>query len=413
MFFTPKRLRLYLGALLVLQVCTLLAGIPIVRPRYIDFRTFYTAGYMLRTGHASQLYDYPTEERFQSALVSSERRALPLMTPPFSVPFFIPLSLLSFWTAFAVFAAINLFLLFASFVLLKPFLATLSGRWKPAPLLLFLSFLPAAIAFIMGQLSFVLLLLYCACFVSLRRKQDLRAGLFLSLALLKFQIALPIAVLFLLWRQWRFIAGFLAGGAFLTALSIRILGASAFLPYLHSLFSMTRSTTADRAIQVHLGIIPSLMPNLYGLVFSLTRGASWSHILILTLSLGVFLFTALQRPSLPLALLTAILVSYHLFFYDLTLLLLPLPLLVDHLLRNSTPRQPLNRRLLITQISLTTLLLVPFVRILISVDQTFWLALPILALTLTSPWWPSLRGEPDPAPLADQSLELATSLATT
>ena len=41
---------------------------------------------------------------------------------------------------------------------------------------------------------------------------------------------------------------------------------------------------------------------LYGLLFTLTRGAPWSHILILTLSACLFLFTALQRPSLPVAL---------------------------------------------------------------------------------------------------------------
>lgn len=396
MFFTPKRLRLYLGALLVLQLCTLVSGIPIAARRYIDFRTSYTAGYMLRTGHASQLYDYSTEQRFQSTLVSPEPRALPLMTPPFSVLLFVPLSLLSFWPAYFAFAVINVLLLFASLALLKPFLATLSSRWKPAPLLLFLSFLPAAIALIMGQLSFVLLLLYCACFVTLRRKHDLAAGLILSLALLKFQIALPIAALFLLWRQWRFIAGFVAGATFLTSLSVLIIGRAAFLPYLHSLFSMTHSITADRATQVHFGIIPSLMPNLFGLFFILSHGAPWGRSLIVALSLLLLLRTARQRPSLPLALLTAMLVSYHLPFYDLTLLLLPLPLLADHLLRNPEPlpSQARNYRLLITQISLGTLLCAPFIRFLIAADATCWLALPILALALC-PWdWPTLTLPP-------------------
>lgn len=415
MFFNPKRLKLYLGALFALQACTLLSGIPIAARRYIDFRTSYTAGYMLRTGHASQLYDYPTEQRFQSSLVSPEPRALPLMTPPFTVLLFVPLSLLSFWPAYFAFAAINVLLLLASFTLLKPFLTTLSSRWKPAPLLLFLSFLPAAIALIMGQLSFVLLLLCCACFVSLRRKQDLLAGLILSLALTKFQIALPIAALFLLWRQWRFTSGFLIGGALLTALSIRILGAAAFLPYLHSLFSMTHSITADRATQVHLGIIPSLMPNLFGPLFILTKGAPWGRVLTIALSLLLFLWTARQRPSLPLALLTAILVSYHLLFYDLTLLLLPLSLLADHLLRapDPDPASPRDYRLLITQISLGTLLCAPFIRFLIAADETCWLALPILALTLASTWWPSLHGPPDPASLAESSPELATSPTAT
>lgn len=392
MFFTPRRLRLYLGALLVLQLCTLVSGIPIVRSRNIDFRAPYTAGYMLRTGRASQLYNYPAEQRLQSTLVRRDPDALPFMPPPFTALLFVPLSLLPFQAAYTVFTLINLFLLLASFALLKPFLTALAARWKPAPLLLFLSFLPVALTLIMGQLSLFLLLLYCACFVALRRQRDLPAGLILSLALIKFQIALPIAALFLLWRQRRFTLGFLTGTAVLTALSIYITGPAAFLLYLHSLFSMTHHLTPDRATQIHLGIMPSLMPNLFGPLFLLSHGAPWGRILTLVLSLALFVFAAFQRPSLPFALLTAMLVSYHLFLYDLTLLLLPLSLLADHLLRN--PAQPSTRRLLITQISLGTLLLAPLLRILIAADAAFLLALPILALTLGTTWWPSLHGPP-------------------
>lgn len=410
MFFTRKRLQLYLGALVVLQVCTLLSGIPIVRRRYIDFRTSYSAGAMLRAGQGAQLYDYPSEEQVQSALVSAEPRALPLMTPPFSVLLFVPLSLLSFWPAYFVMVTINLFILIVSLAIIKSFLKALSGRWKTAPLLLFLSFLPAAIALLMGQLSFVLLVIYCGCFVALRRKRDVLAGLILSLALIKFQIALPVAILFLLWRQWRFFAGFVAGEAVLAAVSVPILGASRFLPYLHSLFSMTNSITADYATQAHFGIIPDLMPNLFGVVFVVTRGAAWSPILVVVLSLLLFLWTARQRPSLPLALLTAMAVSYHLLFYDLTLLLLPLSLLADQLLRAPDPEPgSRNYRLLITQVSLAAFLIAPFLRFLIAAEATCWLALPMVALILTVTCWPSLHGPPNPAPSAASPLELAAS----
>lgn len=395
MFFTRKRLQLYLGALLILQAFTCFALVAVIRGRYIDFRTFYTSGYMLRTGHAAQLYNYSAEQAFQTALVSPDPRALPMMSPPFAALPFVPLSHLSFWHAWTVFAAFNVVLLLASFILLKPLLNALAARWSVAPLLLFLSFLPAAVALLMGQLSFVLLLTLCACFAVQRRGNDLLAGFILSLALIKFQIALPIALLFLLWRQWRFITGFLAGSAGLTTLSIRLVGFSNFSGYLHSLYSMTHTVTADRVSQFHFGIIPSLMPNLYGVVFVITRGASWSHILILIISLALFIWAAVQRPSLPLALLTAMLVSYHLFFYDLTLLLLPLSLLADYLLRDpsstSGTKSPRSTRLLITQISLGTLLLVPLIRFLISINESCLLAIPMLALLLCSPWWPALH----------------------
>jgi hypothetical protein len=274
--------------------------------------------------------------------------------------------------------------------------------------LLFLSFLPVAVALIVGQLSILLLALYCACFVSLRRRHDVLAGLILSAALIKFQIALPVALLFLLWRQWRFIAGFLAGGVILTGLSIRIIGLDAFMPYLHSLYFMTRAAADDRATQSYFAVLPHQMPNLYGLLLTLADGATWAHPLILALSAALFLWTVLQRPSLPLALLTSLLVSYHLFFYDLTLLLLPVPLLADHLLRDSATPQPTtaqstDRRLLVTQISLGALLLAPFIRLFMPGDQTCWFALPMLALTLSSTWWPGLHGPPER--LAEASLD--------
>jgi hypothetical protein len=415
-YFTPKRLKLYLGALLVLQVCTLLSGVAVLRtPRghYIDFRSFYTAGFMLRTHQARLLYDYPTEQRLQSLLVSSDPRALPMMSPAFTALLFVPLAYLSFSAAHIVWSAINILLLLGCILLVKPFLLTLSARWNPAPALIFFSFLPAAIALLMGQLSILVLFLYCACFVALRRDEEFLAGVILSLALMKFQIALPVAALFLLWRQWRFFAGFVAGGAVLTALSIWILGLTGFLHYLHSLYTVTRTVNGDRATQLNLGILPPQMPNLYGLLFTLAGGAAWSHLVILALSLALFLWAARQRPSLPLALLTGMLVSYHLFFYDLTLLLLPLSLLADHLL--SIPAdagEPSSRRLLVAQISLAALLLTPFVRFFIAPDVTCWFVLPILALTLAPTWWPSLHGESEAAPLAE-SLELTAGSATT
>src|SRR4051812_23472750 len=35
-----------------------------------DFRQLYTAGYMVRTGHATELYDYAAQMRFQDTLAS-------------------------------------------------------------------------------------------------------------------------------------------------------------------------------------------------------------------------------------------------------------------------------------------------------------------------------------------------------
>lgn len=199
MFFTRKRLKLYLGALVVIQVCSILSGLAIlrsVRGRYIDLRTFYTAGYMLRSHQAALLYDYRTEQRLQTALVSPDPRALPMMSPPFTAFLFIPLSHLSVEEAHVVFGVVDVLLLVVCVALLQPFLTTLSARWRPAPTLLIFSFLPAWVAILVGQMSVILLLLYCIAFVCLRRKHDVLAGLVVSLAMMKFQVAIPVALCF-------------------------------------------------------------------------------------------------------------------------------------------------------------------------------------------------------------------------
>lgn len=401
MYFTKKRLSLYLVALMVLQIFTFSSGVRTLFAQahgYFDLRAFYTAGYMLRTGHSSVLYDYAQEQHFQNAVVSVEPRALPMMSPPFTALPFALLSHLSFSHAWVVFAIANILFLLASVRIVKPFLSALSARWSTAPTLLFLSFLPMAVALVCGQISILLLLIYCASFVFLRRGQDLVAGLILSFALMKFQVAVPIALLFVIWRQWRFITGFLAGTAILLAVSIRMLGLSALGAYLGSLYTMTHSVVGSYT-QLKFAILPHEMPNLYGMLFVALHGAAWSHLLIITISLAVLAWAAFQRPSFPLALLTGMLVSYHLFFYDLTLLLLPLSLLADHLLRNpeTAAAESHKHRLLITQISVGILLLAPFLRFLMASDETCWLALPVLGIVFCSDWWPELHGLPEVA----------------
>lgn len=173
---------------------------------------------------------------------------------------------------------------------------------------------------------------------------------------------------------------------------------------------MTSAVSGDPVNQLRFAIIPEQMPNLYGTIFMFTRGAAWAHVLILAISFALFVWTARQRPSLPLALLTAMLVSYHLFFYDLTLLVLPLTLVADHLLRTADPASSPSLRLMTTRVSVGMLLLSPMLRLLTGANDAWLLTLPMLALTVSSTWWPCLHGRPDPAPVADEAVGLAPAI---
>lgn len=334
MFLTKGRLRLYLGALLLLQIVSCARLFPFARAGQTDFRTFYTAGHMLRAG--DDLYNYDSELSQQSALVSPNIYALPFMSPPYTALLFVLFSLFSYGRAYLLFAAFNLCLCALAVKIMRPHLPALNSRWRALTPLLFLSFMPFAVALTLGQVSILLLLLYCACFSAIQSSKPILAGIFLSLALIKFQIALPIALLFLLWRQWRFLTGFLTGAAALTLLSILITGPRAFEAYGRSLFFMSHAAS-NPAGEAKYGMFPAQMPNLYGFFHTLSGGAPWGVALTILCSLLVLVWAARQQPSLTLALLAAILISYHLYLYDLTILLLPMTLVfnqnVDSLLR--------------------------------------------------------------------------------
>jgi hypothetical protein len=398
-YFTPKRLKLYLGALLIFQLSICLGFRSSIRSGAIDFRLYYTAGYMVRTGQSRLLYDYPTEQRLQNALIAPAPIALPFFAPPIAALLFVPFTFLPYLPSLLLFATVNLALLALTIHLMRPHLRALTARWTPLPALLFLTFAPVALTLVMGQLSIFLLLITCLTFTLLESGSPLLAGLIFSIVLVKFQIALPVALLFLLWKQWRLTAGVLSGSAFLAAISACIFGLRGLVPYLRSIAHM--SALAGTQLQSSVGVAPRRMANLYGLLFTLAPSNRLATTLTIIASLVLIAWAATRRASLPLAVVVAMLVSYHLYPCDLTLLLLPISLLCNRLFaEDDTLPQPTphssklswlqNHRRQILLCALGTFLIGPALAELISNDLIFLLALPILALALCPLDWSTI-----------------------
>jgi Glycosyltransferase family 87 len=405
-YFTPKRLKLYLAALLILQVLTCFGFRSSIRSGAIDFRLYYTAGYMLRTHQSHLLYNYAAEQRLQSALVAPAPIALPFLAPPFAALLFAPFSFIPYESALALFAILNLGLLALTARIMRPHLRALTDRWRPTPLLLFLSFLPVGLTLVMGQLSLLLLFISCLAFTLLETGSPLLAGLIFSLALMKLQIAIPAAVLFLLWRRWRFTLGFLIGATVLAALSTAILGPHNLRSYLHTL--TYTSALAGTTLQYTVGLGPRRMANLYGLFFTLTPTNRTAITLTIAASLLLLAWAATRKPSFPLALLFAILVSYHLYPCDLTLLLLPISLLCNRLFAGDDEPLPqpapepsslswLQRRRAILFCAIGVFLITPALIEIIVNNLIFLLTLPILALALCPLDWSTITLPPEPA----------------
>ena len=58
--------------------------------RRFDFRTQYTAGYMVRTGHAQELFNYEITREMQNEKVSQSDKALPFIHLAYEAILYVP-----------------------------------------------------------------------------------------------------------------------------------------------------------------------------------------------------------------------------------------------------------------------------------------------------------------------------------
>ena len=320
-----------------------------------DFRMLYAAGYMVRTHHGAAIYRYDDQLRYQNALISSEDVALPFDHPAYEALAFAPLSCLSYRGAYCAVLALNLGLLALCIKLLRPWTRTLGDVLHWLPVAVVVGFLPVAITLIQGQDSILLLALFASAALFLERanggmsgrsgkkslddkdlatpkRNEIAAGVCVGLALFKLQFALPVAVLFLAWRRWRFFAGFGITAILLAILSVLVSGPTASGEYVRLLLSV--GPAFSTANQLRLGVYPLAMANLRGLFSAaFSSGPGAARAMTIAGSLLVLLFSSRRQPSFALALVAAALVSYHGLIHDMSFLLIPAGAMLENGLR--------------------------------------------------------------------------------
>ena len=330
--------------MLGLQITGWIFFLPGAMRGHCDFRHLYTAGYMVRTGHRRELYDYGVEQKFQDRLVSREAVALPFNHLAYESLIFIPYSFLSYRPAYFFFLATNVLLLAFAMRLMAPWTRNLRRMFPWLPAAMFFTFLPIVAAFMQGQDSIILLLLFAGAFALLSSGRMLSAGLLIGLGLFKFQIVIPLALLFLLWRWWRLVGGFALSAAAVLAVSAYLVGTVQMTVYAHSLLSMSvRETAVDQA---KFNINPIMMPNLRGLVsvsFGRFVTLAWTQVLIGLASLAALVWIAIRgigrdsNQQFLLAVSAGVVLSYHLIVHDLSILLIPLLVTLDGCLASVEP----------------------------------------------------------------------------
>ena len=334
-----------------MQFLAWLTFLPKALRGHADFRQLYVAGYMVRTGHRTQLYDYAAQAYFQNTLVSNDERALPFIRPAYQALMFVPFSLLPYRTAYLGFLLLNLLLLALAFLMLQPRLRGLSRVWPGLPPALFLGFYPIALALMQGQDSILLLALLAAALVSLERNRDLTAGALAGVGLFKFQIVVPIVLLFLLWRRWRFVKGFMFSAILVGLLSFITSGWAETVVFVHSLLSVGAGLPAVPG-EINFPLRINIMANLRGLIYglaSLRAPQRWLQVTTLLLSSIVVISVRArgrQQPggdALVLAITAGVVVSYYLFIHDLSILLIPIVLTLDRFISRNGTGEPFGR----------------------------------------------------------------------
>lgn len=325
-----------------------------------DFSGAYTAGRILRDGHGSRLYDDVLQESVQRSFspVAVQKRGtiLPYIHLPFEALLYAPLAHFPYLTAYAIWLGINLALLGSIPFLLRRRLEVLGKAPLYFWLLAILAFFPIFVALIQGQDSVLLLFLYCLAWASLERGAEFASGSWLALGSYKYQLVVPFM---LCWRRKKLIAGFLFVAAIAAFVSLAIVGWPSLLSYPRYVWG------TEHDLKYGFNTLPGLTTNLRGLISGMVPAAhpEIEIALVVLLSAVVLLLmiyaagksspddSKARRALFALGLVGSVLLSYHLYVHDLSLLFLAMVLVLE-ILQSDAPRSTWTKTTLYVCIAL-------------------------------------------------------------
>jgi hypothetical protein len=315
--------------------CFFVVFVPYGLRGYSDFAVLYTAGKIVNDGAAPRLYEPAKQCEIQQQFCDVPIRKGPLLFnhAPFEALLFVPFAWFHYRTAFVLWTCINVVILLLIGFLLRRYLAGLLPHWALLPCVAIASF-PCFMVFVQGQDSLLLTLIYTCVFLAMKAGSPFTAGACLALGSFKPNLVLPFVLTLVLRKQWRSVLGFVSAVSILILISVSLMGplpAAGYVKFLLDYNALPVDVSAAH---------PASMANLRGLVALFVDPVA-SHRLTIALvicfsALAVWAAAQAREGSLErtfgLGIAATLLASYHMYAYDLTLLLLPVILMAAQLI---------------------------------------------------------------------------------
>ena len=339
-----------------------------------DFVQEWIGGYVVRSGDWSRFYDVSYVQRIQHdpdivGYQWERTKYLPLVYPPFYYLIIAPLSLLPFWLAAWIWSGgITLCLLVALSLLIRqtnqlPWNGSESSKrlryllWVVPCVLLYM---PVIESLTSSQKGPVCLLILTATYCLMNHHRRFWAGAVFGLLAFKPQFVLVIGLTMMVKRELRFVLGMISTVAVFLCMSLSF-GVDVCRQYID--FSLGAGnyllTSGYSLAESHCLYGFFTLASEYEMTFSRFLTVSSAVILVVILGrtlrgplrTGTWLFSS-QFAALVVA---TLLLSPHLFTYDLTLLVLPLYLIyllqLQNPIANSGLRKPMIALMALTYVA--------------------------------------------------------------